>query len=195
MAHLGLLYTEHYHFVVSALSCVPRRGFNRNICGTMETYLANVVVVPCCSFFPKQFTVGFSLRKKRLAVCPLCPPRIRLASPPNLVRHMHVSYVTALCPPRVRRASTFQTLSALCAPLVFALRVSTMRPPCVPLSTMRASGLCHPLVACCGAGPWHHEVSNSFSALRSSPRCTHAGQFPWHSFWLPNSACASAPYA
>ena len=83
-----------------------------------------------------------------------------IALPPKLVRHM-----SAVWPPCARHVSAL----AASPPLVSASRVCVC-PPCVrSLSAMcplfassgppsvLASGLC-PLVACCGAGPWHHKV-------------------------------------
>ena len=80
-----------------------------------------------------------------------------LAAPPNLVRLLCLSHV---CPPCVR------SLSAMC--LLFASSGPTL---CV-----LASGLC-PLVASCGAGPWHHKVKRKPRRLLY---CMPTGQFPWH---------------
>ena len=90
-------------------------------------------------FFSKQFTVGFSLRKKRLAaicsrrvsgacppMCATCPPLVRLvllalAAPPVLVRHLSAlccwlwPRLHRPCPPCVRHLSAcVRHLSALC---------------------------------------------------------------------------------
>ena len=118
----------------------------------------------------------------------MCPPCVYLVSvlavPPNLVRHVSASRVrllfvqtlSAICPlchrlvsPRFRLR--FQTLSALCPPLVSASCVSTMCPP----------------------GPWHHETF--FSALCNPAHlyCMPAGQLPWHSLWLANTALQAHP--
>ena len=69
-------------------------------------------------FFPKQFTVGFSLRKKKAGrVSRACPPLVRLVSAacPPLVR-----LVSATCPPLVRH------LSAACPPCVVPLANSVL---------------------------------------------------------------------
>ena len=139
----------------------------------------------------------------------MCPPCVRLdaavAASPHFVRDVSAlcppfaCLVSALCLPWVR----FGRASKSCPPyvhfdrlvsyvflwvcLVSVHHVSAMcplfvspGPPCV-----LASGPC-PLVACCGAGPWRHEVK-FFSALRNPPRlyCMPARQFPWHSLWPP----------
>ena len=96
------------------------------------------------------------------AMCPpLCPPHLRLVSALSLL-------------------GPLQILSALCAPLLSALRVPIC-PPCQLRSNMcLASRLC-PLVTCCGAGPWHHEAKNFFlSIAQPLPRlyCMPVCQFP-----------------
>ena len=96
--------------------------------------------------------------------------------------------LSALCPPRVR----FGRASKPCPPPVSASSVSIMYSPCVrSLSALRplfassgapcvlASGFC-PLVACCGAGPWHHKVKRNPPLLYCMPTV----QFPWHSLGL-----------
>ena len=98
-------------------------------------------------FFPKQFTVGFSLRRQkagrdmlwpRPGACPpcvrLCPPLVRLvllalAAPPVLVRHL-----SALC-----------WWPNLAVPPVLVRHLSALCPPCV-VGFGRASRPCPPLV-------------------------------------------------
>ena len=94
-------------------------------------------------FFPKQFTVGFSLRKKRLAaicsgrVSGDCPPCVRLvsaldrfvsavAAPPSLVRLASALCLPALCPPCVG----FGRASKRCVSHV-ALCVRHLSAPCL----------------------------------------------------------------
>ena len=69
-----------------------------------------------CSSFPKQFTVGFSLRKKSW-------PRYALAASPELVR-----LVSAMGPPCVRPCVHFGCASKPCLPCV---RLAFCPPPCV----------------------------------------------------------------
>ena len=89
---------------------------------------------PGLDSFPKQFTVGFSLRKKRLAA--VCSGRVPGACPP-CVRH-----VSASCLPCVHLQS------AMVASPNFVCHVSTMRPPCVRpcVHFGRASKPCLPSV-------------------------------------------------
>ena len=103
------------------------------------------------SCFPKQFTVGFSLRKKSW-------PRYALAAspePPNLVR-----LVSALIPlwPRLH------ALSAMCPPCVRVCPLCRQlwSTPCPRLWT---------LSACCGAGPRHHEEKNPSSTRMARASC------------------------
>ena len=93
------------------------------------------------SYFPKQFTVGLSLRKKRGW------PRYALATFPELVRHVSAlcllgpslrTLSTAMCPPCVRHVSTLcppcvRLVSGLAAPPNLVRRVSAMYPPCAHL--------------------------------------------------------------
>ena len=83
-------------------------------------------------FFPKQFTVGFSLRKKRLVA--ICSGRVSGACPP-CVRHLsalccwlwpRLQSLSATCPPCVHLL-----LLALAAPPVLVRHLSTRCPPCV----------------------------------------------------------------
>ena len=84
------------------------------------------------TFFPKQFTVGFFLRKKRLAAicsgrvpgaCPPCVLHVSAFGPPCVVGFGRAS---SPCPPLVRLVSALfcwlwprlQFLSAACPPLV-----------------------------------------------------------------------------
>ena len=109
----------------------------------------------------------------------MCPPCVRLTALwPRLqtlsayVRHVTtlrrpcVRHVPALCPPPVH----FGRASKLCPPCVWLLWLLCLRPPCVRLgpACALASGLC-PLVACCGAGPWHHEVYIAFFLSIAQP--------------------------
>ena len=101
-------------------------------------------------------------------VCALCPPGVRFgpASKPCLPFVLRMS---ALCPPCDRLVSAtfppcvhFAHASKPCAPPLVSGLWSTMCPPCVLFVSsgppcVLASGLC-PLVARCGAGPWHHEA-------------------------------------
>ena len=183
-------------------------------------------------FFPKQFTVGFYLRKKRLAasgrdmlwprprsLSALRPPLFALCLPwfpfgsdftlcPPCVR-----LVSAVCPPCVRLVCEWsllwpclQTLSALCPPLVFAVCVSTICPLFVrhvpALCQLRSTNqvtMCSLLLACCGAGPWHHEAKFFLSIAQPNPvyiACPLVSFLGIHfGFGSTNSAFASAPYA
>ena len=110
--------------------------------------------------------MGFSLRKKGW-------PRYALAASPELVRH-----VSAVCPPCVRLESVLAVppnLVRLCRPLVSAFYVSTTCLLCVSpgLPYVLDSGLC-PLVACCAAGPWHHEVKFFLSIAQPTAFILHA---------------------
>ena len=122
------------------------------------------------AYFPKQFTVGFSLRKRRLAA-------------------ISFGRVPRACPPRVR-------LCILC-PHVFALCVSTMCPLCQLKSTMcprlwtlSARGLLWGRAVASWSIKFFLSIQQP-TALNGMP----ASQLPWHSFWLPNLAFARAPYA
>ena len=101
-------------------------------------------------FFPKQFTVGFSLRKKRLAA--ICSGRVSGACLPC------VRLVSATCPPCV---VGFGRVSGACPPCVVGFgRVSGACPPCVvgfgrlallavaapPVLVRHLFALCPPLV-------------------------------------------------
>ena len=88
---------------------------------------------------PKQFTVGFSVRRKKSwpryalaasrSLSAMCPPCVcldsALAASPHFVRH-----VSALCPPCVR------LVSALCPHLSALGRASKACPPCVSLNPL-----------------------------------------------------------
>ena len=148
-----------------------------------------------------------------------------LAASPELVRHVsaliplwpRLHTLSAMCPPCVRHVSAMCPLcvpssppfvfhvSAL-PPCVCLLCLPFVCPPCVrslsdrPLSAQVGvpASLC-PLLACCGAGPWHHEVKLFLSIVQPAAFLFHArwsvvSFFSIH-FGSANSAFASAPYA
>ena len=160
-------------------------------------------VFPQTVYFPKPFTVGFSLRKKRLAA--ICSGRVPGACPPRV---RPVSALSTLSPlwPRL------QTLSAMCPPCL-GLRPPCVRPfgcaskPCLPCVRLAfcpscvclslAPGLC-PLLACCAAGPWHHQAK-FFRTIAQPTVFKFISHGRWSvsficSFGSPNSAFASALY-
>ena len=134
----------------------------------------NVIPEAPKEWFPKQFAVGFSLRKKGW-------PRYALAAPPEFVRHVSAScppsvrfgrasepcppYISGACPPRVRPVHLESAMAAppnfvrQCPPWVRLGRASKPYPPCVRLlSALRppwardghvfkfvVSGVCPPL--------------------------------------------------
>ena len=142
----------------------------------------------------------FRLRLQTLsAMCPpcdrhvsaLCLPRVRfesaLAASPDLVRHVlamcppSVHRVTTMCLPCIRSLPTVVHYVTMCPPFVGA------GPPCVRSGLGLPFGLC-PLLACCGAGQWHHQTKFFLTIAQPTAfilYCMPVGQFPWHSFWLP----------
>ena len=127
-------------------------------------------------FFPKQFTAGFSLRKKGW-------PRYALATFPALVRHASalrppcVQLVSALCappnqvrlcPPCIRLRPLWPRLQTLCLPCC------PLSPPCVrslsslssfcPLVVLALSALCRPLSGSMVFGFGRAFVSSVFAA-------------------------------
>ena len=101
------------------------------------------------SQFPKQFAVGFSLRRKKAgrdmlwsrpwSLSAMCPPCVRLDSALAASPHF-VGHVSAVCPPCIRLECASKPLSAMCPPCVRL--VSSMCPPCVCLQTLYA--ICPP---------------------------------------------------
>ena len=151
---------------------VTRANANAILC------LKNVWGLCWCnfSFFPKQFTVGFSLRRKRAGRDMLWP--LPGACPP-CARH---------CPPCVRRKAgtcplwlRLQTF-ALCLPpnlvrLFFLSCVSSMRPffvRRVPTLCQLRSTTSSPLNFARGAGPWHHELKFFLGAVQPTAFILHA---------------------
>ena len=117
--------------------------------------------------------MGFSLVPKICLPCVChvsasCPPCVHLASAlsPLWPRLQTLSAMRPLC---VQPCVHFGCASKPCLPCVSL----AFCPPCVNSNLDLASGLC-PLLACRGAGPWHHQTKL---------------------FGSPNSAFASAPYA
>ena len=100
------------------------------------------------------------------AMCPPCVPLVSALNPrgPRLqacVRHVtdspqpfwpHPLPLSARCP-------------ALCPPWLRLPALSCLLSPMCPLNLSFTSGLC-PLLACCGAPPWHHRL-NSFAPFRN----------------------------
>ena len=137
----------------------------------------NVHQSQCFPLFPKQF----ALRPPRFhfgRVSTLCPPCVRLAS---AVRPPCVRLAPASCPPGVR----FGRASKPCPPCVCLLCLPCVCPPCARSLSAQVHHVSSPLdFVRQGRGIMKQ---NYFSALRNPPRlyCMPAGQFPWHSFWLP----------
>ena len=140
----------------------------------------------------------------RPCVC-LVSAESALAPPPDLAYHL-----SSMCSALVRFL-----VSALepCPPYIYVSHVTASCPPCGHFG--RASKPCPPCLVCVQhvsalSAQIHHVALasglfsargllkyNVFSAFCNPPRlyCMPAGQFPWHSFRLPNSVFASAPYA
>ena len=152
-----------------------------------------------CGFFPKQFTVGFSLRRKGW-------PRYALAASPELVRLVSatcppcvvgfgrtsplVRLVSALCPPCVvgcgRGLSPCPplvrlVLLALAAPPVLVRFVSAACPPCV-VGFGRASSPCPPLV--CHLSALCPPCAPPVLVCHLSGRCLPILSTREHSVWM-----------
>ena len=152
---------------------------------TISLYSQSPFIETQFGFFPKQFTVGFSLRKLagRVMLWPrpwslsaMRPPCIPLASPfcPLWPR---LQTLSAVCPPCVSPSVCHVPAFCLpCVPLVSALsplgRASKPRPPCVRLVSVllclkSLSAMCPPCVCLAFCPPCVLHVPAKKRSLRS----------------------------
>ena len=119
----------------------------------------------------------------------LCPAYKNLNSPcvrhvPSVLSPPCDLHVYAMCRPTPFLAACVRHVSAICPPCV--CNVSAMcplfvgaSPLCVRSSLGLASGLC-PLLASCGAEPWHHQVKLFLTIAQPAAFILHAR---WSIFW------------
>ena len=121
--------------------------FTTRILGTKKLARHDMSHIPFHPLFSKQFTGGFSLRKKRLAA--ICSGRVRGPCPPCVRLGRASNLVSALCPASKPCLRCVHHVSALCLPCVRFGGASKPCPACIVTALClfgRASRPCPPSV-------------------------------------------------